>query len=313
MPSSTANPTHAHEPVASVLRRRTLDQLNFLLTNRIPRRLFTRAMGRLSKLRTGPLTPALIAIWRLLDRDLDLSDSKQQHFNSLHECFTRELRPGTRPIHPDPAIITSPADAILGAHGAMQGLTALQAKERPYGLIDLLGYPELVERYRDGCFITLRLKSSFYHRFHAPCTGRLQRLIYIAGDTWNVNPPALQRIDRLFCKNERAVFDLQLEEPGQHLTMVAVAAILVASIRVHCLPYPLSLQYRGPNLIACNHAFHRGEELGYFEHGSTILLFASRGFRVFPGLKEGSRLQMGQPLLTRPSIADLEADNRSNA
>lgn len=313
MPSSTANLTHAREPASLALRRRALDQLNFLLTNRIPRRVLTRAMGRLSKLRTGPLTPALIAIWRLFDRDLDLSDSKQQHFRSLHECFTRELRAGARPISADPAVITSPADAILGAHGSLEGLTALQAKGKPYELIDLLGDPQLVERYRDGCFVTLRLKSSFYHRFHAPCAGRLQKVVYIAGDTWNVNPPTLQRIDRLFCKNERAVFDVQLDEPGQHLTMVAVAAILVASIRVHCLPYPLNLQYRGPNLIACDHAFQRGEELGYFEHGSTILLFASAGFRLAQGLKEGSRLQMGQALLQRPSITDCGPDKPSNA
>lgn len=310
MPSSTANLNHVQEAAPPALRRRTVDQLNFLLTNRIPRRLLTRAMGRLSKLRTGPLTPGLIAIWRLFDRDLDLSDSKQQQFRSLHECFTRELRAGARPIDDNPEVLTSPADAILGAHGSLQGLTALQAKGRPYELIDLLGNPELVQRYRDGYFATLRLKSSFYHRFHAPCAGRLQQVIYIAGDTWNVNPPTLQRIDRLFCKNERAVFDVQLDEPGQHITMVAVAAILVASIRVHCLPSPLNLQYRGPNTIACDQTFRRGEELGYFEHGSTILLFASRGFALFPGLREGSRLRMGQALLQRPSGAGSSTASR---
>jgi len=298
------NPTLAqpHDPAQPGLGRRTVDQLNFLLTNRIPRRLLTRAMGKFSKVRTGPLTPALIALWRLFDRDLDLSESKQQHFRSLHDCFTRELRSGARPIDSEPGIVTSPADAILGAHGPLRGLTALQAKGRPYELLDLLGDPSLVERYRDGYFATLRLKSSFYHRFHAPCAGQLNRVIYIAGDTWNVNPPTLRRIDRLFCKNERAVFDLLLDEPGQNLTMVAVAAILVASIRVHCLPHPLNLQYKGPNSIECQQRFARGEELGYFEHGSTILMFASQGFQLMPGLTDGSRLRVGQALFRSPHI-----------
>jgi len=292
------------QPRASWLSRTILQEdLNFLLTNRIPRRLATRFMGWFSKLPTGPLTRVTIAIWRLFSPDLDLSESKQQRFRSLHDCFIRELRPGARPIDPDPEILTCPCDGIVGAHGRVQDTTVFQAKGFPYRLEDLLADQHLVERYRNGVFVTLRLKSSFYHRFHAPCDASLRRVVYLSGDTWNVNPIALQRVQRLFCKNERAVLDLELTDCGQSVAIVAVAAILVASIKLHCLGPTLDLRYRGPNLIPCEATFRKGEELGYFQHGSTLIVFGSSGFELCPHLRDGSQVRVGVPLLRRPTSA----------
>jgi phosphatidylserine decarboxylase len=294
-------PVQTPVPRGSWLSRIFLQEdLNFLVTNRIPRRLATRFMGWFSKLPTGPLTRVTIGLWRLFAPDLDLSEAKERRFRSLHDCFIRELRPGVRPIDTDPQLLTSPCDAIVGAHGSVRGTEVFQAKGFPYSLEDLLGDRELVERYRDGVFVTLRLKSSFYHRFHAPCDGAMKRVVYISGDTWNVNPIALRRVEKLFCKNERAVLDLELPQPGQHVAIVAVAAILVASIKLHCLGPVLDLRYRGPNLIACDAQFTKGQELGYFQHGSTLVVFASRGFELHPSLAEGSLVRMGQPLLLRP-------------
>ena len=139
--------------------------------------------------------------------------------------------------------------------------------------------PRLVAKYRDGVFVTLRLKSNMYHRFHAPCDARVREVVYVSGDTWNVNPIALKRIERLYCKNERAIIDLDLGRPAG-LLLVPVAAILVASIRLHCLPAPLKLTYRGPNRLPCDAAYAKGDEMGWFEHGSTILVFATRALRA---------------------------------
>ena len=150
-------------------------------------------------------------------------------------------------------------------------------------------------------FVTLRLTSNMYHRFHAPAACRLREVTYISGDTWNVNPIALRRVERLFCKNERAVLDLEIADGGNDsLALVAVAAILVASIRLAFLPQPLSLAYRGPNRIACSRAFDKGEELGFFEHGSTIIVFGTRGLELQPTIEEGATIRMGQPLLRKP-------------
>jgi phosphatidylserine decarboxylase len=271
------------------------EDLNFLLTNRIPRSLLTRLMGRLSRVEHPWVCKACIALWRLFS-DLDLSEAKYTQFKSVHECFTRELKQGARPIDADPRCLISPCDALVGASGRVEQGTVLQAKGFPYPLMDLLGDPELVRYYQDGHYATLRLTSSMYHRFHAPGDCRVEQVNYISGDTWNVNPIALKRVERLFCKNERAVIRCRLPG-GAVLTLVPVAAILVASMRLRFLDVLLHLRYRGPNVIPCDASLRRGEEMGWFEHGSTIIVFAPRGTALCEGVLEGERIRMGQKLL----------------
>jgi phosphatidylserine decarboxylase len=241
---------------------------------------------------------ASIAVWRLF-ADLDLSDAREQSFASLHACFTRALRPGARTVDPDPQVLTSPCDAIIGACGAVRGVELVQAKGFPYTLRDLLADPALVETYRDGTYVTLRLTSSMYHRFHAPCDGTIERVTYISGDTWNVNPIALKRVERLFARNERAVIGTRLAT-GHLVTMVPVAAILVASIRLHFLDVVMNMNYRGAARIDCAKACAKGEELGWFEHGSTIIVFAPKGFRLGDGIRDGAVIRMGSRLMRLP-------------
>ena len=271
------------------------EDLNFLLTNRIPRRLLTRFMGWWSGIEHPWVCWGSIAVWRLFS-DLDLSEAKHTRFKSLHDCFTRELKAGARPIDPRPDRMVSPSDGIVGACGRVTTGTVLQAKGFAYPLMDLLADPALV-RYYEGCqYLTIRLTSAMYHRFHAPDDCRVEQVTYIAGDTWNVNPIALKRVEALFCKNERAVLRCRLPS-GSLLTLVPVAAILVASIRLRCLDVLLHMGYRGPNVIACDVPALRGEEMGWFEHGSTIIVFAPPGMGLAEGIAEGVRLKMGQALL----------------
>ena len=274
------------------------EDLNFLLTNRLPRHAVTRFMGWYSGIDSPLLTRMSIAVWRLFT-ELDLSEAAETRYRSLHACFTRALKPGMRPIDPDPAVICSPSDAIVGACGPVQGTEVIQAKGFPYQVADLLGSEALAERYRDGSYVTLRLTSAMYHRFHAPDDCVVGRVTYISGDTWNVNPVALKRVERLFCKNERAVIEARLTADDTPLLLVPVAAILVASIRLHWLDVLLHLRYRGPNVIPCAARFQRGEEMGWFEHGSTIIVFAPKGHALCDDIAEGSRIRMGQGLLRR--------------
>lgn len=279
------------------------EDLNFLFTNRLPRRYATLLAGWFSRIESPRLTRLSLAVWQTFADDLRFDEAKTREFSSLQACFTRELRPGARPIDPDPALLVSPCDAIVGASGRIDGTTAIQAKGFPYELSDLLVDPHLVERHRDGWFVTLRLKSSMYHRFHAPCDGRIRRVVYVSGDTWNVNPIALRRVERLFCKNERVILDIDLPEHGRALTLVPIAAILVASVQLHCLAYPLDLRYRGPNRIDCDCAFTRGQELGYFQNGSTIVVFATGGYTLCDSVVAGSTIRVGQPLFRSSALA----------
>src|SRR5262245_7893023 len=273
------------------------EDINFLLTNRIPRRYATLLMGWFSQIRNRPLTRISVAAWNLFD-DLQLQEAKNDEFLSLRDCFIRELRDGARQIDRDAHVVTSPCDAVVGAFGAVEAGRAIQAKGFAYSLKDLLGDDRLVERHREGKFVTLRLRASMYHRFHAPCDCRVERVKYISGDTWNVNPVALRRVEKLFCKNERAVIPLQLSTPDAHLTLVPVAAILVASIRLHFTPVPLTLRYRGANDIPCDARLVKGQEMGYFETGSTIVMFASSNFDFSSNVAPGSTIRVGEPLLT---------------
>jgi phosphatidylserine decarboxylase len=284
-------------PARGIARATRFERLNFLLTNRLPRRWATLLMGRLSRVENRFVYGACLRLWRLFAGDFRLEESARTRFTSLHDFFTRELKPGARTIAPEPHVVASPCDGIVGAFGRVRGTEVWQIKGFPYDLADLLNDDALVEKYRDGVYVTLRLTSNMYHRFHAPLACRVREVIYISGDTWNVNPVALRRVERLFCKNERAVLDLDVGEPGRALALVPVAAILVASIRLHCLPAPLTLEYRGPNRLACDRAFAKGEEMGYFEHGSTIIVLGTKGFAIDERLAEGATIRMGEPLL----------------
>jgi len=279
------------------------EDLNFLLTNRIPRRYLTLLMGWWSSIESPTLTRLSIAAWQLFADDLRLDEAKTQRFESLQECFTRELREGTRPVDLSPNVLVSPCDAVIGAHGRVRDGHSFQAKGFPYTLVDLLGDGALAARHDGALFVTLRLKSNMYHRFHAPADARLDRVRYLSGDTWNVNPIALKRVERLFCKNQRAVVELSLLEPGEVLTLVCVASILVASVEIHAARSVLGLRYDGPAMIECDGTVAKGDELGLFRSGSTIVLFASGPFEFVSGTHEGKTIRVGEALLSRTDSA----------
>lgn len=275
------------------------EDLNFLLTNRIPRQALTRFIGWYSRLRHPALARWSIAAWRLFT-DLDLRDAREQRFDSLHACFTRALRPGARTVDPDPSVLASPSDGIVGECGVVEDGQLFQAKGMGYRIEDLFGPSQNTGVFRHGTWVTLRLTSAMYHRFHAPHDLTIDHLTYVSGDTWNVNPIALARVERLFCRNERAVLRGRLAHGGHPIALVPVAAILVASIRLHFLDVRLHLRYRGPNEIPCDARLTKGQEMGWFEHGSTILVFAPTGFGLAKGIAPGAHVRMGQALLTLP-------------
>jgi len=275
------------------------EDLNFLLTNRIPRLTLTHFMGWFSKIRHPWVRDASIALWQKF-ADLNLSEAKKSSFDSLHDCFVRELKEGMRTIDPDPHVFTSPCDGIIGAMGRVEDGKLYQAKGFPYTLQDLLGDEVNKTPWQGGLYLTIRITSSMYHRFHAPHDGRLTHVKYFSGDTWNVNPVALERVEKLFCKNERALLQLEIGPAALPVALVPVAAVLVASIRLHAIDTLLHTRYKGPHDIPCNALFNKGEEMGWFEHGSTILVFVPPEFEFMPALHTGMGIQMGQALFRLP-------------
>jgi phosphatidylserine decarboxylase len=273
--------------------------VNFALTNLLPRRKATQAMGWFSKIEHPLIAAASIRAWRFFS-DIDLSDAQETRFRSLHHGFTRRLKDGARVVDRTPDILVSPCDAIIGACGRLDGCTVLQVKGLPYALGDLLADEAAAEAFRDGCYVTLRLTAAMYHRFHAPHRVRVDSVTHIFGDTWNVNPVTLKRVKRLFCRNERAVIRTTLATAGPPVTLVAVAAILVAGIRLKFLEMPVGRDRLVRKTYRCATGLQKGEEMGWFEHGSTILVFAPAGFTLADGVAETVPIRMGAPLMRLP-------------
>jgi len=274
------------------------DTINFLVTNRIPRRLATRLIGWFSRIEQPIVRDLSIATWQRFAGDLRLDEARKTCFTSMHDCFVRELREGVRPIDRDPGVLISPCDAIVGAVGTISGNQLLQAKGSSYALADLLAADSaVVDSYRGGRYATLRLTAAMYHRFHAPADCEIRETTYVSGEVWNVNPVALRRIARLYCRNERAIIRARIDARDAPILLVAVGAILVASIHLNFVDVPLSLRYRGPNHIPCCATFRKGDELGYFHHGSTIIVIVPAGFEICANVREGESIRMGEPLL----------------
>ncbi len=210
------------------------EDLNFLLTNRIPRRTLTRFMRWFSRIEQPLVRDVSLRVWRFFE-DIDLSDAQATRFRSMHDCFTRALKDGARPVEMDPAILVSPCDAIVGASGPVRDGQVLQVKGSAYALDDLLGDAGHAREFRDGCYVTLRLTSGIYHRFHAPYDCRIESVSHFLGEVWNVNPATLKRVERLFCENERPTVEFgrvsTLVCSRQHFRTQALCRIAMSAAR----------------------------------------------------------------------------------
>jgi len=281
-------------------RRRAQAQLNFWVTNRIPRRWFTLAMGRLSKVRHPWIAKPCIALWQRFS-DLDLSEAREQQFASIHACFVRQLKPGLRPFDNNPDLLCSPCDAIVGAQGIIGQGELLQTKGMVYTVQELLQSQIDAQACEGYHYVTLRLTASMYHHFHAPHDLNVKQLRYIHGDVWNVNPPTLKRISSLFTKNERAVIELSLSQTGQTAWVIPVAAVLVASMRFTFSDLHLHLRYRGPTQTEVRATLTKGQHMGWFEHGSTIICLIPPTWQ-WVGPDTDQRIKAGQAIYRKTDV-----------
>lgn len=219
-------------------------------------------------------------------------------FANLQQFFCRSLRPGLRPIAGDPGLLVSPADGRITACGAITAGELLQAKGHTYSVAELLGDAARAEAFLGGCYATVYLAPSDYHRVHAPEAGRIVEARYIPGARWSVNPHTAERVPRLFVQNERLV--TYLETAHGTLATVMVGACLVGAIRVNYDP----LWNAGPGPHVADRRrydpapeFARGQELGRFEFGSTVILVAPPAMRTTLSAAPGQRIRMGMPIL----------------
>jgi phosphatidylserine decarboxylase len=260
----------------------------------VPQHGVTRVVGRLAASRTPWIKQAFIESFaRIYDINLseaineDLSD-----YHSFNEFFTRALKPGSRPINPDPRAVVSPADGCISQIGRIEGDTLVQAKGHRYSVHSLGG--ELGHGFEGGTFLTVYLAPSDYHRVHIPFQGALKNTLALPGSLFSVNGATENAIEGLFCRNERLV--CRFETQFGPMLVVLVGAMIVGSIEAVWDQPPTP--YR--NKIRQDHAknevsFERADEIGRFLLGSTAICCFPKGrVALDRSLTAGTVVQMGQ-------------------
>jgi len=267
----------------------------------LPKRVLTVLAGKFANLRGGFLTHAVIRKFVAHYR-VDMSEAAEpdiERYATFNEFFTRPLREGARPIAPAPFVC--PVDAAISQFGPIEHDQIFQAKGHSYSTRALLGGDQaLARRFDHGHFATLYLAPKDYHRIHMPCEGRLQRMIYIPGDLFSVNPLTARHVPSLFARNERVV--CVFDTPFGPFVNVLVGATIVGSIATvwHGVVNPprgrdiREWRYDDQNIVLA-----KGAEMGRFLLGSTVVMLFPRNVITFVADWSPSRpVRLGEAMAT---------------
>jgi len=279
------------------------DQLATLPQYLLPQHLLSRAMHWLTRRQAGPLKDAVVKRF-VRAFEVDMQQALQPdptRYASFNQFFTRALRPDARPICDHSDAIASPVDGTVSQLGSIDHGRLFQAKGHDFGLSDLLGGDDQDSAtYQDGSFATLYLSPSDYHRIHIPADATLRRMIYIPGRLFAVKPSTVRTVPGLFARNERVV--CLFDSGAGPMAVIMVGAIFVGSIETVWsgeLTPASDRSLKHWNYTGDAPTFRKGEEIGRFNMGSTvILLFAHQRCRWDAGLAPGSTVRMGQQIAT---------------
>ncbi len=273
------------------------DQTFMTLVRLLPRAALSRAVGAATR------APAPASLHRIAMRrfarvyrvQLEEADRPIDSYRTFSEFFSRGLKEGARPIDPGERTLVSPVDGVVSEAGPIERGQCLQAKGLAFPVAELLADPVAAQAFtEEGSFATLYLSPRDYHRVHAPLGGTITGWRYLPGELWPVNPASVRSVRGLFALNERLV--TWLETPAGRCAVVMVGATCVGRIRA---AYDDVLARAGRPASARTFAsplpLVKGDELGRFEMGSTvILLFASRRVSWDATLAPGARVTMGR-------------------
>jgi phosphatidylserine decarboxylase len=259
------------------------EDVNFLLTNRIPRRLLTRFMGWFSRIEQPLVRDLSIGLWRFFS-DLDLTEAKKADFRSMHECFTRELKDGARPVEADPCILVSPLTRSSERRGAIAGTELLQVKGFPYTLQDLLGWPALgAEHVR----LFRHAAADVQHVSSLPRAARLQRRagdLHFGRHLERQSDRAQARRKAVLQERTRGVAN-EAHRRGHVVT--AGRGHPGSQHLLHFLDVAAQSQAPRTKCHSLRSVVRKSQEMGWFEHGSTIIVLAPNGFSLCDNARKG--------------------------
>ncbi|MCX7554435.1 archaetidylserine decarboxylase [Marinicella sp. S1101] len=282
-----------------------MKQLALVFQYILPHRLLSRLMYYLMRIRFKPIKNMTLNLMiNKFNINLDEAASKNyddyEHFNAF---FTRALKDGTRPIDESKDSLVSPVDGVISQMGAIEHDAIFQAKGHHYSISDLLA-TEMTEDFIDGQFMTIYLSPKDYHRLHAPLNCDLKSMRHVPGRLFSVADWTTQKIPRLFARNERLIN--HLHTPIGHVAYVYVGAILVSSIEtvsngVITPPYASQVT---DLLVQGQSQYKKGEEMGRFNMGSTVVLLFPKNTVTFEtGLQAGSAVKLGEKIASLNGIS----------
>ncbi len=275
----------------------------------VPKNAATRMLGHVNRLSLPRFLHRMLLRWYIGHYGVDLSEcvGGADDYASLADFFVRPLKPGMRTIDPRPEVLVSPVDAKVHTFGKIEAGSFLQYDGKRSSVALLLGagdprlpgvQADLAARYEGGQFAVLYLSPKDYHRVHTPEAGVVRRLRYLPGKLWPVFPAATRKVDDVFSRNERLVFELETERFGL-VTEVMVGAFGVG--RMTTVVDPLITNQGLPAVekaLSPAPALGRAAELGRFEMGSTVILLLEPGKGEWT-LQIGAPVRLGQPIARR--------------
>lgn len=276
-----------------------------LLQYLLPQHLLSRLAGCVAESRNTWFKQRFIN-WFIKKYNVNMSEALIEDPNAFahfNDFFTRELKPGIRPIDNTNNSIVCPADGAISQLGKIEFGRIFQAKGQSYGLLELLGGKQsLADEFMGGEFAIVYLSPRDYHRVHMPATGTLREMIYVPGKLFSVNQTTAENVPELFARNERAVCIFDTEHGP--MAVVLVGAMIVASIETVWagLVTPPKREIREFSYTAAARqpiVIEKGMEMGRFKLGSTaIVLFAPNQVQWHESLQETIPVQMGQLFAT---------------
>ena len=277
------------------------DRLSVLPQYLFPKQALTTFAGWIANARAGSLTTALIR-WFVGRYGVNMEEAANHDIESyatFNEFFTRALRPGARPLAE--ADYICPVDGAISQFGAIDDDRIVQAKSHNYSVAALVGGDgDLAAQFQHGSFATLYLSPRDYHRVHMPCDGRLKRMIFVPGALFSVNPVTARGVPGLFARNERVVcvFDSELGP----FVVVLVGATIVGSIATvwHGIVNPPGArEVREWQYPPGERSFRKGDEMGRFSLGSTIVVLFPREKLAFnPAWAPMREVRLGEMMAT---------------
>ena len=274
-------------------------QLKVKLQYLLPKHLLSRLVGKLAAAQAGKLTTRLITLfikhYQVNMAEAELSSASD--YASFNEFFTRPLKPGLRPVCRDEHALVHPVDGAISQYGQIRERQILQAKGHDYSTTAILGGDQaLAEQFDGGEFMTIYLAPKDYHRIHMPVTGTLTDMIFVPGELFSVNPLTAENIPGLFARNERvvALFDTEYGK----MAMILVGATIVASIETvwagtvapNIKKRVMRKQYQD---LAEPITLEKGEEMGRFKLGSTVVMLFESEMVSFTPTVTGETTRMG--------------------